>query len=104
MTIEQIINTYPKTDDCELQTLKEVREWQISELKKREVSFAKEIVRVLDKKANKGCKYKSWIGFVNGDNEEFGTEVEKIIKKAKKIIHDRKTKSRLHRRSCGQVQ
>lgn len=85
MTIEQTINQYPKTD--ELQTLSELREWQISELKKREIKFAKEIIRVLDKKANKGCKYKSWVGFQNGDGEEFGTEVEKIIAKAKKIIN-----------------
>ena len=40
MTIEQIINTYPKTDDCELQTLKEVREWQLSEIKPLIFEFA----------------------------------------------------------------
>lgn len=34
MTIENIIRQYPKTDDCELQTLGELREWQIKELNK----------------------------------------------------------------------
>lgn len=32
--IESIIRKYPKTDDCELQTLGELHEWQITELKK----------------------------------------------------------------------
>lgn len=33
-TIENIIRQYPKTDDCELQTLGELRDWQIKELHK----------------------------------------------------------------------
>lgn len=33
-TIENIIRQYPKTNDCELQTLGELRDWQIKELKK----------------------------------------------------------------------
>lgn len=33
-TIENIINQWPKTDNCEFQTLGELREWQIKELKK----------------------------------------------------------------------
>lgn len=32
--VESIIRKYPKTDDCELQTLGELHEWQIDELKK----------------------------------------------------------------------
>ena len=86
MTIEQIINTYPKTDDCELQTLKEVRAWQLSELKKREQKFAKLIISVLDKKCNKGCKVKGWAGFQNGAGEECGKDIENIIKQAKQIL------------------
>lgn len=34
MTLEEIIKKYPKTDDCELQTLGELYEWQLFELKK----------------------------------------------------------------------
>jgi hypothetical protein len=34
MTLQKIIKTYPKTDNCELQTLAEVRDWQLSELEK----------------------------------------------------------------------
>ena len=33
-TIEDIIKKYPKTDDCELQTLGELWNWQIAELEK----------------------------------------------------------------------
>ncbi len=33
LTIENIIRQYPKTDSCELQTLAELREWQIEKLK-----------------------------------------------------------------------
>ncbi len=33
-TIENIIRQYPKTDSCELQTLGELRDWQIVELNK----------------------------------------------------------------------
>ena len=33
-TIENIIRQYPKTNDCEFQTLGELRNWQITELKK----------------------------------------------------------------------
>lgn len=34
MTIAAIIRQYPKTDSCEIQTLGELRDWQIAELKK----------------------------------------------------------------------
>lgn len=40
MTIEQIINQYPKTDDCEFQTLGELRDWQINEIYKLVYEFA----------------------------------------------------------------
>lgn len=49
LTIEQIINQYPKTDDCEFQTLGELREWQITELKKREQVFIDEIEKITKK-------------------------------------------------------
>ena len=38
--IEKIISQYPKTDDCELQTLGELREWQIEQINKLVCSFA----------------------------------------------------------------
>ena len=31
-TLDNIIRQYPKTNDCELQTLGELRDWQIKEL------------------------------------------------------------------------
>lgn len=33
-TLENIIRQYPKTNDCEIQTLGELRHWQITELNK----------------------------------------------------------------------
>ena len=40
MTIENIVCQYPKTDNCELQTLGELRAWQIEEFKKFVCGFA----------------------------------------------------------------
>ena len=41
-TLENIIRQYPKTDSCELQTLGELRDWQIAELRKLITKLLKE--------------------------------------------------------------
>lgn len=58
----------------------------INENQKREHDFAKEVIRILDKKANRGCSQQSWEGFENGNGEEIGTHIDKLIRKAKKIV------------------
>jgi hypothetical protein len=52
----------------------------------REKELAKLIINVLDVKALKGCKIKSWIGFENGEGENVGNDIEDLIKKAKEIL------------------
>jgi hypothetical protein len=51
-----------------------------------EKELAKLIINVLEVKALKGCKIKSWIGFENGDGESVGKDIEDLIKKAKEIL------------------
>jgi RNase P/RNase MRP subunit POP5 len=87
LSLEQIIKQYPKTDDCELQTLGQLHEWQLEQLRARDNYFAKEIIRILDKKANKGVKNKIWEGFTNGLGEEVGKDIDSLIIKAKKQIN-----------------
>lgn len=50
------------------------------------VSLAELVVKILDEKAHKGCDEKVWFGFQNGNGEEVGKDIEKIIIKAKKFL------------------
>ena len=56
----------------------------------KEYNFAKRIVAILGKKALKGCKDKKWKGFQNGNGEEFGTELDELIKDAKQFLKSNK--------------
>ena len=50
------------------------------------VSLAELVVKILDEKAHKGCDNKVWFGFQNGNGEEVGKDIERIIVKAKKFL------------------
>ena len=50
------------------------------------VSLAELVVKILDEKAHKGCNDKVWFGFQNGNGEEVGKDIERIIIKAKKFL------------------
>lgn len=54
------------------------------------LELAKDIIKILDQKARKGCTNPSWIGYENGNGEEFGSDVEKLIDKAKKVLNTEK--------------
>ena len=51
-------------------------------------TLAKEIIRLLDVKARRGVRKpeETWIGFENGEGVEIGTDIERLIKKAKAVI------------------
>ena len=51
-------------------------------------NLAKEIIRLLDIKARQGVRKpeETWIGFENGEGVEIGTEIERLIRKAKTVI------------------
>ena len=48
----------------------------------------KSIIKILDVKARQGCNQKdgAWFGFQNGNGEEVGKDIEKLIIKSKKYI------------------
>ena len=46
--------------------------------------LAKMVVSILDLKAHNGCDCKNWDGFQNGNGEEVGKDINKLIKFAKK--------------------
>ena len=50
--------------------------------------LAKEIIRLLDVKARQGVRQpeQTWVGYENGEGVEIGTEIERLIKKAKAVI------------------
>jgi PIN domain nuclease of toxin-antitoxin system len=50
------------------------------------VSLAELVIKILDEKAHKGCDEKVWFGFQNGNGEEVGKDIERIIIKAKKFL------------------
>lgn len=54
--------------------------------KKIDFSLAQMVIDVLDIKGRAGCNDKSWIGFQNGNGTEIGSDIERLIKKAKKQI------------------
>lgn len=47
-----------------------------------------DLLATLDVKCRKGCSDKnmSWVGFQNGDGEECGEDIERIIDSAKKML------------------
>ena len=49
------------------------------------ILLALQVIETL-KKANKGCKTKSWKGFENGKGQEVGTEIDELIRTAKEIL------------------
>jgi len=59
-------------------------------MKEEGIKLAKLVVRILDKKAHKGCAVKSWVGFENGNGEEIGTDIDRIVNEAKKILNQSK--------------
>ena len=52
-------------------------------MKEEGIKLAKLVVSILDKKAHKGCAVKSWVGFENGNGEEIGTDIDRIVNEAK---------------------
>ena len=50
------------------------------------VSLAELVVKILDEKAHRGCENKVWFGFQNGNGEEVGKDIERIVVKAKKFL------------------
>ena len=46
--------------------------------------LAKMVVSILDLKAHNGCDCENWDGFQNGNGEEVGKDINKLIKFAKK--------------------
>jgi hypothetical protein len=50
------------------------------------VSLAELVVKILDEKSHRGCDNKVWFGFQNGNGEEVGKDIERIIIKAKKFL------------------
>ena len=46
----------------------------------------KSIIKILDEKAHKGSDNKVWFGFQNGNGEEVGKDIERLIIKSKKYI------------------
>ena len=50
------------------------------------IKFVESVLKTLDVKARKGCDEKSWVGFQNGDGEEVGKDIERIISQAKKLL------------------
>ena len=56
-------------------------------MKESGIRLAKLVISILDKKAHKGCVDKSWAGFQNGNGEEIGTDIDRIVNEAKKLIN-----------------
>ena len=48
--------------------------------------LAKDVVRVLDEMGSAGCRVKSWDGFQNGNGRDIGKHIDRLIRKAKKVI------------------
>lgn len=55
------------------------------------ITLAETIVKILDKKARAGCSNPSWEGYQNGNGTEVGKDIEKLIRKAKRILFKFKT-------------
>jgi hypothetical protein len=54
------------------------------------IRLAKLVISILDKKAHKGCTDKSWPGFQNGNGEEIGVDIDRIVDEAKKLLNQSK--------------
>ncbi len=77
MTLEEIIKKYPKTDDCELQTLGELHKWQIEEIKKLiQHNQLNEVIIEKDKKIfEENIHFKEWIlSLRENKNNDFNKE------------------------------
>lgn len=61
-------------------------------MKNEAIQLSKLIIEILDKKAHRGTDDNSWLGFTNGNGIEIGVDIEKIIRKAKKIIKNESKK------------
>jgi hypothetical protein len=48
--------------------------------------LAAEVVRVLDRRCKAGCTKPDWYGFENGNGSEVGSEIERLINRAKRIL------------------
>ena len=57
------------------------------------VNLANLVVKILDKKAHRGCDNKVWFGFQNGNGEEVGKDIERIVIMAKKFLSKKKSTS-----------
>ena len=49
-------------------------------------ALAAEVVRVLDQQCKAGCKERTWKGFENGHGIEVGTDIERLIYRAKRVL------------------
>jgi hypothetical protein len=48
------------------------------------------LLYIVSVKAHRGCKNKTWYGYENGYGQEFGEELDNVIKQIKKYKHDTK--------------
>jgi hypothetical protein len=48
----------------------------------------KEILYILDVKGKVGCDSDKWEGLQNGKGQEIGKDIDKIIKKIKKVLNE----------------
>ena len=58
------------------------------------IALAQRVVDILDKKCRNGSskEFSSWIGYENGNGTECGTDIEKLIKQAKRILKSNQNK------------
>jgi hypothetical protein len=56
-------------------------------MKTTETQLAKDIIRILKVKANRGCNHQSWEGFQNGNGEDVGKDIDRLIRKAEKVLN-----------------
>ena len=50
------------------------------------ITLAGQIVEVLDKRCKAGCSNPDWTGYENGNGSEVGSEIERLIRRAKRIL------------------
>lgn len=50
------------------------------------VRLAEDVIKTLDVKSRAGCIDRSWKGHTNGNGTEIGKDIERVIKKAKRLL------------------
>lgn len=52
----------------------------------RVLNLPKNIIEILDIKANHGCKYKGWKGVCNGNGTDIGEDMDRLVRKAHRLL------------------